>query len=860
MVNAVNDAPTVSVSNPVVVTNEDTPLVIEGISIADVDAGTGTMQLTLSVTHGGLVVLQGPGLTSGGSVTLTGTLAKINQILTYVTGSTGVTYVPHPNYNGPDTLVVTVNDQGNTGSGGPLTYTKSIAINVQPVNDAPVAQNGTLTTAEDTGATGTLVATDIDSPTLTYILVNTASAHGVVTITNAGTGSYSYAPDVNYNGPASFEYKANDGSLDSNTATVTITVTAVNDAPVAVDDGVRTAEDTVLTLTQADLKGNDTDVDNTNDQLSVTAVSNPINGSVVLNVDGTVTFTPVSNFFGTAGFYYTLSDGALNNIPVGDHAGLVTVAVTSVNDAPVSNADAATVAEDGSVTFDPRTNDSTGPANESGQTLAVTAVSQGVHGTVSFTAAGVTYTPNADYNGPDSFTYTVTDNGTTNGVADPKSSTTTVSITVTAVNDAPVVVDDTATTAEDTAKTFSQDDLKGNDTDVDNTDAELSVTAVSNPSNGTVVLNVDGTVTFAPTLNFNGTAGFDYTLSDGSLTDTGHMSITVTAVNDAPTATNNAYSTSQATSVGGNVITDNTGSGADSDTDGNPLLVSSRTNPANGTLVLNANGSFVYTPNSTFSGTDTFTYTISDGDGGFHTAVVTIIVNPAAAGSILTVTDTCSDGGTALLITGSSANDTIVVEPGLTNSTLKVTINGVSNTVAKPSGRIIVTGGAGNDNIQIAGAVTNSVWLYGDAGDDRLNAGNANPGGNLLFGGDGNDDLLGGSGRDIMVGGQGADKITGNANDDILIAGLTTQDSRNSAAHDEFWCRVLEEWTDTSLFETRVNKLRTGTGSTGVNLVASVLNDNSVDQIDILQGSSGNDWFIYENGEDRVVGQPEASN
>ncbi len=95
--------------------------------------------------------------------------------------------------------------------------------------------------------------------------------------------------------------------------------------------------------------------------------------------------------------------------------------VTEVNDAPVAAADSATVAEDGSVTLDPRTNDSTGPANESGQTLAVTAVSQGTNGTVTFTATGVTYTPDANFNGTDSFTYTVTDNGTTNGVADPKS-------------------------------------------------------------------------------------------------------------------------------------------------------------------------------------------------------------------------------------------------------------------------------------------------------------------------------------------------------------------------------------------------------------------------------------------------------
>src|SRR5437763_6832124 len=97
----------------------------------------------------------------------------------------------------------------------------------------------------------------------------------------------------------------------------------------------------------------------------------------------------------------------------------VSLTVTEVNDTPTAVNDSATVAEDGSVTLDPRSNDSTGPANESGQTLTVTAVSQGAHGTVTFTGTSVTYTPAANYNGPDSFSYTITDNGTTNGVSDP---------------------------------------------------------------------------------------------------------------------------------------------------------------------------------------------------------------------------------------------------------------------------------------------------------------------------------------------------------------------------------------------------------------------------------------------------------
>lgn len=121
----------------------------------------------------------------------------------------------------------------------------------------------------------------------------------------------------------------------------------------------------------------------------------------------------------------------------------------------------------------------------------------------------------------------------------------------------------------------------------------------------------------------------------------------------------------------------------------------------------------------------------------------------------------------------------------------------------------------------------------------------------LLFGGDGNDDL---------IGGQGADKITANAGDDILIAGLTTHDARNSAAHEEFWCNALHECADIYTFATRVNRLRTGSGHTGANLLASVLDDNSANQIDQLQGSAGNDWFLFRTGEDKITGQTEATN
>jgi Ca2+-binding RTX toxin-like protein len=260
-----------------------------------------------------------------------------------------------------------------------------------------------------------------------------------------------------------------------------------------------------------------------------------------------------------------------------------------------------------------------------------------------------------------------------------------------------------------------------------------------------------------------------------------------------------------------------------------------------------------------FAGSDSFTYTVSDGHGGSATGTVTIDVVAVAPGSVLTITDSCL-GGTALLITGTTGHDTIVVLRDADGTTLTVVLNGVVTTVAAPSGRIIVVGGAGNDNLLLP-AVTNPVWLYGEAGNDLLMAGD---GGGLLIGGDGDDLLIGGRGRDVMIGGEGADKLIASGNDDILVADLTTFDGRSVAGHEKFWCDVLAEWNSSNSFAVRVQNLRDGTGGNAHNggslLSPNVVDDLLADSFDLLLGGSGNDWLIFESGEDHVVGGSEASN
>jgi Ca2+-binding RTX toxin-like protein len=332
----------------------------------------------------------------------------------------------------------------------------------------------------------------------------------------------------------------------------------------------------------------------------------------------------------------------------------------------------------------------------------------------------------------------------------------------------------------------------------------------------------------------------------------------------APTATAKSYATDQAAFVAGNIIMDDTGNGRDSDPAGvnDHLVIVGHTNPGNGYLVINPDGSFVYTPHISFSGTDSFAYVISDGDGGSSTNTVTITVTGAAAGSVQTVADTRYSDSTALLIAGTSGDDTISVEPGATSSQLDVTINGIESAHAWPSGRIIVMGGAGNDHIQIANSIFNLVWLYGDAGDDTLFGGG---GASLLIGGDGNDQLHGGGGRDVIIGGNGADRLIGNNGDDILVAGFTNYDDWSSAEHEDFWSNILSEWTSANSFQDRIDNLR-GSATQKNNahngtwwLLPQVVDDVFNDDIDFLNGSAGDDWLLFSGGEDKVSGKTEAS-
>ncbi len=505
-----------------------------------------------------------------------------------------VDFTPATNFTGDATFTYTVSD-------GTASDTATVTVQVGPANDPPVAVADTATTAEDTPLTvaaASLAANDTDpeGQALTVTAVGSPT-NGTVALT---AGSITFTPAADVSGTGSFSYTVSDGAATA-TGAVTITITPVNDPPVAVADARTTAEDTPLTVTAASLVANDTDVDG--GALTVTAVGSPTNGTVALTA-GSITFTPAANVSGTGSFSYTVSDGAATA------TGAVAVTITPVNDPPVAVADARTTTEDTPLTITAASlaaNDT----DVDGGALTVTAVSAPVNGTVVLTAGSITFTPAANVNGTGSFSYTVSDGAAT--------ATGAVTVTITPVNDPPVAVADARSTAEDTPLTITAASLAANDTDVDG--GALTVTAVSAPVNGTVALTA-GSITFTPAANVSGTGSFSYTVSDGAATATGAVTVTITPVNDPPVAVDDARATGQNTPliVAAAALTAN-----DTDVDGGALTVTAVSSPVNGAVGLAA-GTITFTPTTGFIGAASFVYTVSDGAAS-DTGLVTVTVS-----------------------------------------------------------------------------------------------------------------------------------------------------------------------------------------------------------------------------------------
>jgi hypothetical protein len=396
----------------------------------------------------------------------------------------------------------------STDSGGQI-FEKPLTITITNVDEMPVAVNDSATVTEDSSANAIDVLandTDVDAGPKLVASV-TQPAHGTVAITGAGTG-LTYQPDANYAGGDSFSYTLNGGSI----ATVSITVTAVDDAPVAVADSATVAEDSGAT--SLDVLANDTDIDG--GPKTISSVGTPAHGTATITLAGTrIEYRPSADYTGSDSFTYTLNGGS---------TATVSITVDPSDDPPVAVNDAATATEETATSVDVLANDT----DIDGGSKVVASITQGTNGAVSITGGGtgVQYTPNANFTGTDTFTYTL------NG-----GSTATVTMTVTNVDDAPVGLADGATVAEDAVATAI--DVLANDTDIDA--GPKTISSATDPANGAVVLlgpaGAHTGLTYEPDDNYCNTQSggavdtFSYTLNGGS---SATVSVTVTCVNDAP--------------------------------------------------------------------------------------------------------------------------------------------------------------------------------------------------------------------------------------------------------------------------------------------------------------------------------------
>ncbi|HCH6234873.1 TPA: tandem-95 repeat protein [Vibrio parahaemolyticus] len=496
------------------------------------------------------------------------------------------TISPTADWNGSETLMFTATDPSGESVSQTVNFT------VAPVADI-VADKATV--VEDTSTIINVLGNDTFESTDKVVSLDAENGpkNGTVIVNNDGT--VTYTPDDNYVGEDTFTYIVTSGGVSEST-TVEVNVTPVNDAPVAKDDIATTQEDTAVTI---DVLPNDTDVDG--DKLSIESVSVPKEQGTVEVVDGKLVFTPAENFNGDAEITYTVTDGAL-----ADQA-TVKVTVNAVNDTPVveSNIADQTLAED----FTPYTID---------LNTAFSDVDN-VDGELTFSVSGnsniqvaivngiATITPTADWNGSETLTFTATD-------PSGESVSQTVNFTVAPVVD---IEADSTNVVEDTPTIIN---ALGNDT-FEGKDKVVSLDAENGPKNGTVIVNNDGTVTYTPNDNYVGKDTFTYIVTSGGVSESTTVEVNVTPVNDAPVAKDDIATTQEDTAVTIDVLPN------DTDADGDKLSVESASVPKEQGTVEVVNGKLVFTPTENFNGDAEITYTVTDGQLTDE-AKVTVTVNP----------------------------------------------------------------------------------------------------------------------------------------------------------------------------------------------------------------------------------------
>jgi len=519
----------------------------------------------------------------------------------------------------------------------------------------PVSQDMSASTAEDTAINITLAGSDPEGESLTYTILEVNNA----TVTLSGNVA-NYLPDTNFNGTDTFTYYANDGTSDSNVATVTMTVSGEDDEPNTNDVSTTTDEDVAVAI---NLTADEYDGQN----YSFGIIDNPSNGTVSLS-GTTATYTPNQDWNGTDTFTFEATD---DRIMFGKrNVATATITVNAINDAPTSSEVSGSSDEDTAIDI------ALSATDVDQDNLTYSIVSDVSNGTTSISGSTLTYTPNENWNGTDTFTYKVND-----GTVD--SNTSNGTITIASINDIPIANDMTVSTNE---TRFISLDITLDVTDADG-DA-LTYSIESNVSDGTATLN-EGIVTYVPTTDWNGEDSFTFKANDGIVdSNTATATITVSAVDDAPVVVDSTFVIDE------DQVIDITLTASDVD-DEDLFIWAVAADPSNGKVEIQDQTATIptlsktirYTPNTNYDGTDSFTYFVrNQNEQVSNVATISFTINPVNDGPI-------------------ANNLTMTVDEDWTGAT--VTIKGDNNGATDPEGDAIT--------YYIVDAPSNGS-IYNDAG------------------------------------------------------------------------------------------------------------------------------------------------
>ncbi|NND10101.1 MAG: tandem-95 repeat protein, partial [Flavobacteriaceae bacterium] len=521
-------------------------------------------------------------------------------------------YTPPTGYVGEDSFEYTICDDGNPQACDTATVYIEVLPEGGPGNEAPIANADTATTEEGTPVDGNVLINDFDpdGDPITVTTTTVTTAEGVVVDIDPNTGEYTYTPMDGFTGEDSFEYTICDNADPAlcDTAIVVITVLPDPDG----DNNITAANDDAYNTTPGtDLSGNvldnDSDPEGDTQSVNTTPVDDVDNGTLVLNDDGTFTYTPDDGFTGTDSFVYSVCD---DGSPQACDQATVYITVGGTGNTTNAENDINNTFVDTAVSGNVLTND-TDPEGDT-QTVTTTTVTtaQGVTVDIDPSTGEYVYTPPMGYVGEDSFEYTVCDDGNPQAC-----DTATVYIEVLPIggpdNEAPIANADTATTEEGTPV---DGNVLVNDFDPDGDPITVTTTTVTTAEG--VLVDIDpntGEYTYTPMDGFTGEDSFEYTICDNAdpaLCDTAIVVITVTQdirIN-ITVANDDAYYNNNCDTISGDVSIN------DSDPEGDTQSVN--TTPVddvdNGTLVLNDDGTFTYTPDDGFTGTDSFIYSVCD--------------------------------------------------------------------------------------------------------------------------------------------------------------------------------------------------------------------------------------------------------